>query len=411
MRIAMLGWEFPPFISGGLGVHCYELSRKLANLGVEIDFFMPTTGECETINYPNIRIIQVCKSELKPYCSYTKSQKPDAPKKIRFHSLTDAAYVYNRQLEETVAREHVKRKYALLHGHDWLTVQGAIALKHRLGLPLIQTYHSTEYDRTSNPFQYIVDIEKAGLYHADRIITVSNRTKHRLIAMGCAEYKIRVIYNGVDWEKFEKNQIFTQTPQPISGKHEKAKEPHFQRRRKIVLFLGRITEQKGPVNFLLAAKRVIEINPNVLFLIAGTGDLLPTMINLSISLGLASNVMFLGRISESDSKRIYALADLYAMPSVSEPFGITALEAMSSATPIMISKTSGVSEVIKSAIKADFWDIDGMASKMLAILKYDTLRKTMSTHGSNEAKRLTWDKTAQSTLIVYHELLGFGKLN
>ncbi|HQT45417.1 MAG TPA: glycosyltransferase, partial [Candidatus Micrarchaeota archaeon] len=141
--------------------------------------------------------------------------------------------------------------------------------------------------------------------------------------------------------------------------------------------------------------------------VAGTGELLPTMINLSISLGLASNVMFLGRISEQDSRRIYAIADLYVMPSMSEPFGITALEALSSATPIMISKTSGVSEVVRTAVKVDFWDIDGMANKMIAILKFDTLRKAMSAHGTTEAKRLTWDKTAQSTLMVYHELLGY----
>ncbi len=403
MRIAMLGWEFPPYNSGGLGVHCYELSRKLANLGVEIDFFMPAVGECEVQHYPNLRIIQVCKTELQPYYHYLKSQKPGIAKKIKFDRVTDAAYVYNRMLEDMVAAYHKERHYSLLHGHDWLTVQGGIALKYRLGIPLVQTFHSTEYDRTSNPFEYIVGIEKAGLYHADRVITVSRRTKHRLVAMGCPEYKIRVIYNGVDWEKFAKNSMLSSHSAQRTGK-----QPYFQRKRKIVLFLGRITEQKGPVNFLLAAKRVVEKYPDVLFLIAGTGDLLPTMINLSISLGLASNVMFLGRISDADSRRIYAIADLYVMPSMSEPFGITALEALSSATPILISKTSGVSEVVRTAIKVDFWDIDGMASKMISLLKFDTLRKVMSNHGNREARKLTWDKTAQSTLMVYHELMGFG---
>lgn len=404
MRVAMLGWEFPPYNSGGLGVHCYELTRKLANLGVEIDFFMPDTGQCESCSYPNLRIIQVCKTELQPYYHYLKPQKPGARQKIKFNRVTDAAYVYNRMLEDAVSRLHGSRKYDIIHGHDWLTVQGGIGLKHRLGLPLVQTYHSTEYDRTSNPFEYIVGIEKAGLYHSDRVITVSNRTKHRLVAMGCPEYKIRVIYNGVDWEKFAKSPMLSHARQP----ERQGKQPYFQRKRKIVLFLGRITEQKGPVNFLLAAKRVVEKYPDVLFLIAGTGDLLPTMINLSISLGLSSNVMFLGRISEEDSRRIYAIADLYVMPSMSEPFGITALEAMSSATPIMISKTSGVSEVVRTAIKVDFWDIDAMAGKMISLLKFDTLRKAMSAHGNSEARRLTWDKTAQSTLLVYHELLGFG---
>ena len=391
MRIAMLGWEFPPFISGGLGVHCFELTKRLCNLGVKVDFFMPDTDTPVNYSYPNLRIITACKSNLRPYTYMAKGKSP------KFRHLTDAVYVYNKSLYETVMQEAKTHKYALLHGHDWLTVQAADRLKQSLKLPLFQTFHSTEYDRTSNPFDYIIGLEKQGLYAADRVITVSMRMKQRLIAMGCPEYKIRVIYNGVDWGKFEKKNSLGH----LIGK---IHEPYFRRKRKIVLFLGRLTEQKGPVQFLLAASKVLKKDKDVLFLMAGTGDLLPTLIALSISLGMSDSVMFLGRIPEDDAKRIYSIADLYIMPSVSEPFGITALEAMSSGTPVMISKTSGVAEVVKSAIRVDFWDIDKMAQSMLAVLKYRNLSNAMSNIAVSESKKLTWEKTAAETYRAYCEI-------
>ncbi len=391
MRIAMLGWEFPPFVSGGLGTHCYELTKALSKKGIEIDFFMPLVlnkrgGKNGIALPPNMRIIEVCETTLLPYISPRSG-------KLRM-DLSHAAWLYNQELIRVVEKLHQGRKYDLIHSHDWLTAQAALALRKKLGIPLTVTFHSTEYDRTSNPWDFIVNLEKEALSGADKIITVSNRTKEQLVRMGGDQNKIRVIYNAVDHEKFEIRNG------DGSGPYE-----HRKKGKKIVLFLGRLSEQKGPVQFLYAAKRVLEKYPNAVFLVAGTGDMLPLLINLAIQLGIMDDVIFLGYISDEDQSKIYAMSDLYVMPSTSEPFGITALEAMSAGVPVIISKTSGVGEIVKSALRVDFWDINGMAQKMLAVLEHSALGNAMARMEMREARLHTWDKAADETISVYGELL------
>jgi len=394
MRVAMLGWEFPPFVSGGLGVHCFELTRALCRKGVEIDFFMPVSGKAITPSCPSLRIIEVAKTELAPYLSFSKKGKQAS----YGDNLIAAVNEYWRICEETVEREAGSRGYDVIHAHDWLTSRPGATLKKKLPAPLVQTFHSTEFDRTSWPWDYVLDVERSAAENADLIIAVSRRTGEMVKRLGAQPEKIRVVYNGVDRERFERSAIDAKA---LEG---------FKRDRKVVLFLGRLTEQKGPVQFLHAAKQVLSVEPNTLFVIAGKGELLPLLINMSIVLGISSNVKFLGYIPEGEQSRIYKAADVYVMPSTSEPFGITALEAMSSGVPVIVSKTSGVAEVAKSAIKVDFWDIKMMAQKIVAVLRFAPLSRTMTRLSKSEVCEHTWDRAAEGTLRVYGEAISkYGK--
>ncbi len=386
MRLAMLGWEFPPFISGGLGVHCYELTRRLAERGHQIDFFMPVSGKNVTSPHPSIRLIEVSPTVLSPYLTFTKKGKLAN----YGEGLLKAVEVYNALAAKMVAEENAKNPYSLVHAHDWLTAPGAQAAARLSRLPHVQTFHSTEFDRTSTPWDAIVRIERQAASDADLLIAVSKRTQDQLVShLGANTGKIRVVYNGVDAGRYVSNGKPAMAIQ-TDGKP-------------IVLFLGRLTEQKGPVQFLHAAKKVLEKRPDTLFFIAGTGELMPLLINLSIELGLTEHVRFLGFLPDDDQRRIYSIANVYVMPSTSEPFGITALEAMASGTPIIISKTSGVGEVVKSALKVDFWDIQGMAGKILAVLQYSSLRNSMTGMAPEDLRKLTWEKCAQETEAVYSE--------
>lgn len=382
----MLGWEFPPFVSGGLGVHCFELTRALCRKGAEIDFFMPLSGKPVSSSCKGLRIIEVAKTELRPYLFISKKGQAAG----YGQNLIRAVEEYALRCSESVALENKEKKYDLIHAHDWLTALAASRTKKATHLPLVQTFHSTEYDRTSWPWDYILNIERGAAAEADLIIAVSKRTREMAKKLGAPDGKIRVVYNGVDREKFACAKV----PPALSPE---------VRKQKIVLFLGRLTEQKGPVQFLHAAKKVLSVYPSAIFAIAGKGEMLPLLINMSIELGIDKNVRFLGYVPEEDQERIYKIADVYVMPSTSEPFGITALEAMSSGVPVIISKTSGIAEIAKSAIKVDFWDINAMAQKIIAILKYAPLSRAMSRMSSEEAKIYSWGKAADETMRVYEE--------
>jgi glycogen synthase len=388
MRIAMLGWEFPPFVSGGLGVHCFELTLRMAKMGHKVDFYMPTCNKELHGPHENIRLFEVAETVLKPYLSYTKKGKLATYGK----DLLKAVDSYNKYASSCVAQQHLKNPYDLVHAHDWLTAKGGHLVAERIQRSLVQSIHSTEFDRTSWPWDAILNIERQGVKYADLVIAVSNRTKEQVKRLGAPEQKIRVVYNGVDSVKYK-------------GQNGRLKLMNHYKDKKIVLFLGRLTEQKGPVQFLHAAKKVLEKDKYVLFFIGGAGEMLPLLINLSLELGISKNVKFLGFLPDVDQKRIYSASDVYVMPSTSEPFGIVALEAMASGTPVIISKTSGVGEVVKSALKVDFWDINGMAQKILAVLKYKPLKHAMVRMADEDLKHLTWENCAQNTIDVYNEAI------
>ena len=370
MKIAMIGWEYPPFKVGGLGTHCYYLTRSLAKLGVKIDFFAPKVSkENRKSDLKNLRIIDVGETAIYPYGTETKTIDGD---------FFTAVEKFNK-----LCYEKVNGNYDLIHCHDWLTANAGIMLKEKLGIPLILTMHSTEYDRSANlnPNPWFIDIERNAMEKADRIIAVSHYTKRIIVERyGIDENKIRVVHNGVN---------------PI-GEHGEKK--------KIVLYLGRLTMQKGVEFFLRAAKKVLE-KEDCSFVVAGSGDMLPQLIHLSIALGIADKVMFTGPLTEDEVKHIYRISSVYVLPSVSEPFGITALEAISAGTPVIISKSSGVAEALRNCLTADFWDVNEMANKIVALLRYDALRKTLKENAKKELRFLTWDRAARKTLEVYREVV------
>jgi len=366
LKVAMIGWEYPPHKVGGLGTHCYGLTRSLADMGVSIDFYMPHADKIKT-DKDNLTFKGIGE-EIFPYDTV---------------NLGGDFFERVNRYNELCVKEIQKNSYGLLHCHDWLTINAGIMLKKKLNIPLVLTIHSTEYDRSGwlNSNQWFIDIEKKGMENADKIIAVSYYTRKILMKKyGVPKEKIRVIHNAV-------------TPIGEGGK-----------KLKIVLFMGRLTIQKGPEFFIRAAKKVLEAE-DCLFVVAGAGDMLPQLVDLAVNLGISNRVMFTGKLTDEELHHIYRIAQVYVLPSVSEPFGITALEALSAGTPIIVSKSSGVSEILKTCLRVDFWDIDEMANKIVTLLRYAPLRKELAKHAKEEIKFFTWDLCARKTFDVYKEVV------
>jgi len=490
MRILMLGWEFPPFIAGGLGTACHGLTRGLSHLGHDILFVLPRAigkanaehvtlmgpdGVAEvvestrrvTIQHPaqrtltqipgksttvettedvevtetrttrrdkaagGTRMFQIESGFSSPYGSggavggeaggedFTELIKSISQRRSQTTTLGSATWLeglaagrvediqevvhsiqamaaadnqYGSDLmgdaeryAKVVAALALKTDFDVVHAHDWLTYPAGLAVKAVTGKPLVAHIHATEFDRSGNHInQQVYDIERAGMHGADRVIAVSQLTKNVVVhRYGATAEKVDVVYNGVE---------FNGALQLEEG---------IRQEDKIVLFLGRITMQKGPEYFIRAAKRVLDKVENVKFVVAGSGDMAVRMIEEAAHLGIGHKVLFTGFLRGRDVQRVFKLADCYVMPSVSEPFGIAPLEAMQQETPVIISKQSGVSEVLSHALKVDFWDIDDMANKIVAVLRYPPLSQTLREHGSFEVRNLTWDGAAEKTVKTY----------
>ncbi len=366
MKIAMIGWEYPPFKAGGLATHCYGLTRSLADNNIIIDFYMPKTKNNVSSDKTNLKIKEIGEVDIFPY------DRPDS------NELTggffEKVYHYN---DLVVSR--VKGNYDLIHCHDWLTMKAGVILKEKMNIPLVLTVHSTEFDRSGwlAPNQWFIDIERNGMKNADRIIAVSNFTKKVIVdKYGINPNKISVVHNAV---------------YPIPEGYKKD----------IVLFLGRLTIQKGAEFFLRAAQKVKDYEPDTRFVVAGTGDMLPRLIDQAIDLGISDRVIFTGRLTEEEVKHIYGISSVYVIPSVSEPFGITALEAISAGTPTIASKTAGFSEAFNNCLKVDFWDTDEIANKIISLLRYKPLHRTLAKEGKREIELFTWGYVADKTIDVY----------
>jgi glycosyltransferase involved in cell wall biosynthesis len=277
-------------------------------------------------------------------------------------------------------------RFDVIHAHDWLTFPAGLAMARVSGKPLVVHVHSTEFDRSGDHVhQPVYDIERRGMHGAQRVIAVSMLTKSLCISRyGVRAGKVDVVYNGIDRE----------SEQPRPGMQIASAD-------KIVLFLGRITMQKGPEYFIGAAKRVLEKYEDVKFVVAGSGDMATRMIELAAHMGIGHKVLFTGFLRGRDVDRIFRMADCYVMPSVSEPFGIAPLEAIDAGVPVIISKQSGVSEVLTHVLKVDFWDTDEMANKIVAVLRHPPLSATLRHHGSFELRRLTWEGAAQKCVESY----------
>jgi glycosyltransferase involved in cell wall biosynthesis len=410
----MLGWEFPPFISGGLGTACYGLTKAMDRLGMPVTFVLPRAtpirfacGE-ETLDawmrqpFRYIRVRGV-HSVLTPYAACgPQSTGRAASNRAEAGELEEDqgwATQYGPDLLAEIQRyaERVltlaeTEEYDLVHAHDWMTFPAGIALATRTGRPLIVHVHSTEFDRSGEHVnQYVYDIERHGMHAAAKVIAVSNYTRNIIISRyGVSPEKVEVVYNGVE---------FNGHPH---GEHEQTWPSKSD---KIVLFLGRITMQKGPEYFLYAAKRVMEKMGNVRFIMAGDGDMLYRTIELAAQLGIGQHVFFTRFLRGTDVDKAYRMADLYVMPSVSEPFGIAPLEALQHNVPVLVSKQSGIAETFRHALKVDFWDVNEMANKMVAVLRHPPLQEMLRREGRREALRFRWEDSAARVRDIYQQVL------
>lgn len=405
MKALMFGWEFPPHNSGGLGVACYGLSRALCDSGVDLTFVLPKRVPT---NAPWCRVVFADNSPREEYSEDVQRQLSSAYLSEAELARLLSEYPEIKSIQGTLLQEVLRygllarriareEQFDVIHAHDWLSFLAGIEAKRVSGKPLVAHIHATEFDRTGNGSvnQAVYDIERMGFDAADRIIAVSNYTKQVLVnRYGIDADKIEVVHNAIDHD----DQVIKQGAKDIV--HALQKQGN-----SIVLFVGRITLQKGPDYFLKAAKRVIDARPNTIFIFSGSGDMERRMIQEAAYLGIGDRVLFVGFLRGQALAELYAMADIAVMPSVSEPFGIVPLEAMHNGTPIIISKQSGVSEVVKNALKVDFWDTDEMANQILSILNHASLKQTLREYGMKEVAEIVWKKAAEKCVTVYRKAL------
>lgn len=427
MRVLMFGWEFPPHISGGLGTACYGLTKGLSKVEeLDIVFVVPKAygdedqSKMQLVGANGVTINQVqthvekfkskhtyleVDSHLVPYNDpdeyYTFSGKDiygknkffkvDKEGKIEFSgkygaNLIEEIYKY-AYVASTISMDH---EHDVIHAHDWLCYPAGIAAKEVSGKPLVIHVHATDFDRSGgsvNP--KVFEIEKMGMDAADKIIAVSNLTRNIVIEKyGQDPDKVVTVYNAVEPVSFEEKQVIKK------GVKEK-----------VVTFLGRITMQKGPEYFVEAAYQVLKRTKDVRFVMAGSGDMLEKMVERAAQLGISDKFHFTGFLKGDDVFKMFELSDVYVMPSVSEPFGISPLEAMQSNVPTIISNQSGVSEILTHAIKVDYWDIDAMADAIYGIIRYDSLSNEFKEKGKEEVDNLKWANAALRVYDVYNSTI------
>ncbi|MEX0653961.1 MAG: glycosyltransferase [Phycisphaeraceae bacterium] len=482
MRVFMLGWEFPPHITGGLGTACYGLTKAMNRLPVDITFVLPRPVQPDPASpvrvvpqrpnqpahatttapiphpTPSAHHLPTHAADSTPPAASANTHTDPRFPHTRFHHLpaqlpasphgpvpggyghrgpalhtqaaarhasasAQASSVLDADFpaspDPAASRLHAtpgsaaqrasdtdllasSHRYAhlclqlahqetfdVIHAHDWMTFPAGMAVAAATGKPLVVHVHSTEFDRAGEAIDYrIFDIERRGLHAAVRVVAVSHLTRSILVNRYDIEPdRIDVVYNGID--------------HPDVRWPDDPKQAAIQPADRIVLFLGRITMQKGPEYFVEAAKRVLEHEEKVKFIVAGSGDKVPDIIRLAAREGLGHKVLFTGFLDQADVDRVFGMADVYVMPSVSEPFGIAALEAIRHDVPIIISRTAGVSEVIQHALKVDFWNVDDIADKILAVLRHAPLAETLRRNAEIEVRKLTWLDAARKVRRIY----------
>jgi len=394
LKVLMFGWEFPPFNNGGLGTACYGLTKELSKYA-DITFVVPHLPENVEAEYVKLMSVNVKKVKFidTPLIAY--SSEEDYGKAINMmsekkKSLYGSTLFFEVERYAEIAADIARSDdFDIIHAHDWMTYQAGVAAKNAINKPLVVHTHATEFDRTGMQKinEEVYEIEKQGMEKADIVMAVSNYTKN-IIAENyeIPRKKIIVIHNAVDLES-------------------KIHAENARKSGKTVLFLGRVTLQKGPDYFVELANRVLKFDKDVQFIIAGDGDMLPKCIDRVAELGLGDKVLFSGFLQGEDVDRAYQMADLFVMPSVSEPFGITPLEAMKNNVPVIISNSSGVSEVLNNALKVDFWDINEMTNKIISVLNNKAIAEVLSAEGSKEVSKITWDKPAKTVYKEYDQLM------
>ena len=430
----MFGWEFPPHIAGGLGTACYGMTQGLARNDVEVIFVMPKASGDEDQSF--VKVVNASDIEAR-YCDASVEGSEDIMSKISFIHIDSnmVPYIspeewatyresyertgkkfwerkgdswtqrytfsgkYGANIMEEVARyavvaaevaRQLEGQFDVIHAHDWLTYFAGVAAKQVSGKPLVVHMHATSFDRSSsdNIDTRVYEIERAGMAAADMVIAVSNLTRNIVINKYNIEpEKVVAVHNAV---QFAEND----NPVPKRGVEDK-----------IVTFLGRITFQKGPDYFIEAAAKVLKRVPNVRFVMAGSGDMMNHCVRRAAQLGIADRFHFTGFLKGDDVQKMFQLSDVYIMPSVSEPFGISPLEAMRSNVPTIISHQSGVAEVLDYAIKVNYWDVDAMADSIYGLITYPALAKMFSEKGMEEVNNLKWFNAATKIKDVYQQAI------
>lgn len=428
MRVLMFGWEFPPHIAGGLGTACYGIVKGLAYNGVQTLFVMPSASGDEdqsaariisasdvpvesvgsTVDefLDKVKFVRIG-SNMIPYVDPEEfHEMVESERRLQSENLTKCIGTkfrfsgrYGSNLMEevahyamvggTIAMEH-KDEFDIIHAHDWLTYLAGIAAKELTGKPLVVHVHATSFDRGTEDQidSRVYDIEKRGMMAADKVIAVSDLTRNIVIdKYGIDPEKVVTVHNAVDFSGRENVKVERGV------------------RDKVVTFLGRITFQKGPEYFIEAAAKVLKRTKGVRFVMAGSGDMMNRCIRHVAKLGISDRFHFTGFLRGAEVQKMFAMSDVYIMPSVSEPFGISPLEAMRSNVPAIISNQSGAAEVLKYAFKVDFWDVDAMADDIYALLKYPALADFAAREGYEEVNRLKWNIATAKLKNIYESVV------
>lgn len=428
MRVLMFGWEFPPHIAGGLGTACYGIVKGLAYNGVQTLFVMPSASGDEDqsaakiINASDVpvesfdstvdefldkvKFVRIG-SNMIPYVDPEEfHEMVESERRLQSENLTKCIGTkfrfsgrYGSNLMEevahyamvggTIAMEH-KDEFDIIHAHDWLTYLAGIAAKELTGKPLVVHVHATSFDRGTEDQidSRVYDIEKRGMMAADKVIAVSDLTRNIVInKYGIDPEKVVTVHNAVDFSGRENVKVERGV------------------RDKVVTFLGRITFQKGPEYFIEAAAKVLKRTKGVRFVMAGSGDMMNRCIRHVAKLGISDRFHFTGFLRGAEVQKMFAMSDVYIMPSVSEPFGISPLEAMRSNVPAIISNQSGAAEVLKYGFKVDFWDVDAMADDIYALLKYPALADFAAREGYEEVNRLKWNIATAKLKNIYESVV------
>ncbi|MFT5049269.1 MAG: glycogen(starch) synthase [Chlamydiales bacterium] len=397
----MLGWELSPHLTGGMGLACSRLARSLTQQGTEVLFLLPHALGDEDAGAAEVRACDrsatPVDASLRPYQTRAEYDLQHAAQARGPSRRQDFKGGYGATLIDEVARYAdvvtdlcLDEDFDVIHAHDWMTYAAGLRIKARTGKPLVCHVHSSERDR--RPFDPDPEIERreqAGFDGADRIVCVSDFAQDALTYHYDVDpVRVRTVHNAVDADFGAAAQAGAQTARPPR-----------------VLFLGRLTAQKGPLYFLEAAAKVLARMPEVEFLVSGEGELLDACRARCRELGIAEQVHFTGFVQAADVPQMYAESDAYVMPSVSEPFGLTALEALACGVPVLLCRQSGAAEVLKSSVQFDHWDVDDLARKILAVLRFPSLREQLVIAGRAELRGLGWDASALRLQRVYDEVL------
>lgn len=403
MKVLTFGWDFPPHTTGGLGVACQGLTRELAHEGIEVIFVLPKSqaveGDSRFIFADIEHMVRVreISSSIAPYLgsqSLLDVYDEHGVRKMYQSSLIEEVYAFAHRASEIAHEE----EFDLIHAHDWTSYLAGIAAKVATGKPLVLHVHATAFDQAAgdNIDPSVFKIEQEAFQKADCIVAVSNFTREIIInKYNTNPEKVQVVHNGVDTKEVKR--------------HEPTLQELRAQGKKIILYHGRITIQKGVDYFVKAAQKVIEYDPNIVFIISGKGDMVGQIMQQVGALGLSQHVLFAGALWYEERDQMYQSADLVVMPSVSEPFGLVPLEAIQHGTPSLITKQSGVAEVITHVLKVDFWDVDEMANKILAALRYPVMHGQLVREGKKEVSRLSWKVAATKVSEMYQRLLEWFK--